>query len=120
MATRESMSTLEKSLGEMAAQMAREFSTQQKTMVAAVKALRAECLEREEKKKDEKEEKEDEKDLRRRRRLPGPLVPPTVPLPEQHFQQPTAASHKKHVYLVDGRMTTQLGIPSPEAAADGS
>ena len=66
--------------------------------------------------KEKEKEEEVEVDLNpgrprpRQRRKPLPLLmEATVPDPEQHFHQPTAASTKKHVYLVDGRMTTRLG-----------
>ena len=82
------------------------LEVQKRTMIAAVKALRAEVLEKEK----EKEPEEEEKNVRRRKRLPPPLPPAlTVPMEEQHFHQPTATTRKKHVYLVDGKMTTELG-----------
>ena len=69
-------------------------------------------------KRKKKKDEEDEKNLRRRKRLPPPLplAPVTVPEAEHHFHQPTAASIKKHVYLVDGRMTTHLGQDAADAA----
>ena len=91
------------------------LEVQKRTMIAAVKALRAEVLEREKEKEKEKEEEVEEKNMRRRKRLP-PALMPTVPMDEQHFHQPTASTHKKHVYLVDGKMTTDLG----HAAASGN
>ena len=93
------------------------LEVQKRTMIAAVKALRAEVLEREKEKEKEKEKEpeEEEKNVRRRKRLP-PALMPTVPMEEQHFHQPTASTHKKHVYLVDGKMTTDLG----HAAASGN
>ena len=82
------------------------LEVQKRTMIAAVKALRAEVCEKEK----EKEPEEEEKNVRRRKRLP-PALPPalTVPMEEQHFHQPTASTHKKHVYLVNGGLTTELG-----------
>ena len=92
-------------MAELDQEKEKKMALMRETLIASVKALRLEINE----KRDEKEE--DEKNLRRRKRLPPqlPLAPVTVPEAEQHFHQPTAASIKKHVYLVDGRMTTHLG-----------
>ena len=85
------------------------LTVQKNTLVAAIKALRYELLEKEEKKKVEKDQDEKEefnaKNVRRKR-LPPAL---TIPEAERHYHQPTAAMPKKHVYLVDGKMTTELG-----------
>ena len=109
------VTTLETLVLELREEVTRAFAeleVQKRTMVSAVRALRLEFTEKNEK---EKEEKEEEKNVRRRRKLPLPL-PLTVPEQEHNFHRPTTSSAKKHVYLVDGRMTTELGAAASDAA----
>ena len=108
------LARLESRLAEVDQEEEKKMALMRETLIASVKALRIEMAEGEKEKKDE----EDEKNLRPRKRLPPqlPLVSVTVPEAEHHFHQPTAASVKKHVYLVDGRMTTRLGLDAADAA----